>query len=106
MFTEPELSTGLAHSGLSAKPHRLELGPPLSRPLPMPGHCCEAAHTSAVAPRPTGAQGCWDLARPKTPGLEGRGLLVRTLPHLLGPERHAGQPGLAGFHPGRVRALA
>lgn len=32
--------------------------------------------------------------------------MVSTLPHLLGPERHAGQPGLAGFHTGRVRALA
>lgn len=32
--------------------------------------------------------------------------MVSTLPHLLGPERHAGQPGLAGFHPGRVRVLA
>lgn len=85
LFTEPELSTGLAHSGPSANPYRFELGPPLIRSLPMPGHCCKEAHTSAVAPGPTGAQGCRDLAHPETLGLEGRVLLVRTLPNGLGP---------------------
>lgn len=85
MFTEPELSTGLAHSGPSAKPHRLELGPPLSRPLPMPGHCCEAAHTSAVAPGPTGAQGCRDLARPRLQAWRGEGCWSGPSPTCWGP---------------------